>query len=346
MAEEDSAAWETVPVKPKREVSQEVSTATSDVLQPQAGGWDEPTQASDEADGGWEVPNKQTKMEHQPDSSTEGAVAIKAMHPRNRRSRNGHPNSTNPDGYFNGRQAINADMASSSNVAGFANGRQRGARGRSSRGRGRGRGRYSNSSTYDRQQSSQLDQQDSSSWNGAPAATTAASDMEGNLPSSWGAETVFPLHPSPIEPSQLEQAAVPRVLTVRRQQPPRQSSQANTSNSTVQQQQPRRGDRRHRGRGRIDPGNGSQSGPYSGSEAFVSNGHPAVQQGFNFGNFEPGDFDNSEVNLGKDGVTAESGTSGQEGERNLQGLAQKRRGRGRGRSGRGGRTGPRQDATA
>lgn len=270
MAEEDSAEWETVPVKPKREAPTNQLNETEGQAED---GWGEPDLADDSSNG-WEVPAKHTKVNHQPDSSPEGAVAIKAVR-SNRNIRNMHA----------------ADSAADV----FSNGQNRGARDRSrGRGRGRGRGRYNGSRQHNGRNQQQHNE---ASWEGPSSSAAADSnEMSSSVPSSWGAETVFPV-PSPVEPSQLQQAIAPRVLTIRRQPQQQQRRQGNSfgkEDNANGNQQTRREHKHHLARGRNAPPSGGRHAPSATHRGFsevpVSDATPPSQQPmFSFGDFGPGD---------------------------------------------------------
>lgn len=219
LLEEDSADWETVPVKPKREATA-LPSASAPAAAPlsaasvASAGWVESPMVDDTA-GQWEIPHKHTKLSnHQASSSPAAANGIKAMR----------------DG-----EQLRGSMGSDS-AEGSKQRRRPGGRGRGqNRGRGRGRS-YSNNHRTPQDRSQQLEGEDG--WSHDPS-TTAQHNSPGEdegVPSSWGADTVFPL--SPLNPSLLTNAegasSAPRVLTIPR---PPQTRSMTTGNGGGQQQQ-------------------------------------------------------------------------------------------------------------
>ena len=280
LLEEDSADWETVPVKPKREAAalSAASAPASAPLSPAADapdGWAESLTDVDTA-GQWEIPHKHTKLSsHQANSSPAAASGIKAM-----------------------RDA--------EGLAGTAedNRQQRGSRGRGrgrGQNRGRGRGRtYSNNHKNRQDQAQRV--QGNDSWSSEPSAMVQRNSPEGDggVASSWGADTVFPLSQSPMDPSLLGNAepsvSAPRVLTIPRpsqtrsmttaggvQQQPKQQQQQ-------QQQQQGRGRRDSRTRGGNHNGRGgggrqnAQADRVQSCPVYDISDQPASQQ-ISFGNF-------------------------------------------------------------
>ena len=219
LLEEDSADWETVPVKPKREATV-LSSASAPAAAPLSSaadvpdGWAESPMVNDTT-GQWEIPHKHTKLSnHQANSSPAAANGIKAM--RDAEGLRGSMGSDNAEG---GKQ-------------------RRGHRGQGrGQNKGRGRGRsYSNKNRSLHNQSQEVQGEDG--WSHDPS-TTAQHNSPGEdegVPSSWGADTVFPL--SPLNPSLLSNAerasSAPRVLTIPR---PPQTRGMTTGNGGVQQQQ-------------------------------------------------------------------------------------------------------------
>ena len=263
LLEEDSSEWETVPVKPKREGSIPASASMPD-------GWAEEESSQGEA-GQWEIPHKQTKLSHQPESSPETATAIKAMR--------------------DGDTASGSGTAPDSRQKRPNRGRGRG-RGQN---RGRGRGRNDGSSNDDRrrydhaQKGQSDDRQDTEPY----SAAQQQHNPEGDVASSWGAETVFPLAQSPLMPSPLDSSSsnnVPKVLTVPRQPHTRSMSNASSSKQHQQRGTGNRGDTNSRGSNRN--GRGRQNRP----EQYVHPGpvyHKPEQpasQNFSFGSFGADDF--------------------------------------------------------
>lgn len=266
LLEENSSEWETVPVKPKREVPTTASASMPD-------GWAEEESSQGEA-GQWEIPHKQTKLSHQPEGSPETATAIKAMRDGDTASGNG---SAAPD--------------SRQKRPNRGRGRGRGQN------RGRGRGRNDGNSNdgrrrYDHTQQGQSDdRQDSEAF----SAAQQQHSLEGDVASSWGAETVFPLAQSPLMPSPLDSSSknnVPKVLTVPRQ--PHTRSMSNASSSKQQQHQQRgrgnRGDTNSRGNNRNDRGRQNRPEQYVQPGPMYHKPEQPASQNFSFGSFGADDF--------------------------------------------------------
>ena len=177
--------------------------------------------------------------------------------------------------------------------------------------------------------------------------------MSSSVPSSWGAETVFPMQASPAEPSQLQQAVAPKVLTVRRQQQPKQQQQQQqarqnrqncSSNFPVDQQQPRRNNRRHQRR-QGAPVRHDQAAPCKQEQAvavprmYDAAPLPAEQQMFSFGNFGPSDFVSTSSQGFRNDVLADSSCFHDVDQAQEQKQRPSQRGRGRGRRGQSGNQG-------
>ena len=263
LLEEDSSEWETVPVKPKREAPTTASAPSPD-------GWVEAESSRGEA-GQWEIPHKQTKLSHQPESSPETATAIKAMH--------------------DGDTASGSGSAPDSRQKRSNRGRGRG-RGQN-RGRGRGRNDGNSNDGRRRYDHSQQGQSDNKQDTEAYSASQQQHSPEGDVASSWGAETIFPLAQSPLMPSPLDSSSVnsvPKVLTVPRQ--PHTRSMSNASSSKQQQQRGRgnRGDTNSRGSNRN--GRGRQNGPaqYVHPGPMYHKPEQPASQNFSFGSFGADDF--------------------------------------------------------
>ncbi|KAL3143652.1 hypothetical protein ABBQ38_002448 [Trebouxia sp. C0009 RCD-2024] len=265
LLEEDSADWETVPVKPKREAAALPSASAPPSATDAPDGWAESSTAEDTA-GQWEIPHKHTKLgSYQPNSSPAIGNGIKAM--RDSQKQRGSDGATGSAD--EGRQ-------------------QRGGRGRG-RGqhRGRGRGRnYSKGHRNQQEQAPQVQGDDSSS------ATGQRSSPEGDVASSWGADTVFPMTPSPVDSPLLRgagaAASVPRVLTIPR--PPQNKSMTTGGGGLghpSQQQSRGRRDNRARGGNNGRGGRGRRSGPADRVQScpvYDISDQPACQQ-ISFGNF-------------------------------------------------------------
>ncbi|DBA81256.1 TPA: hypothetical protein ACH3X2_006882 [Trebouxia sp. C0005] len=265
LLEEDLSEWETVPVKPKREASTTAAASTPD-------GWAEAESSQGEA-GEWEIPHKQTKLSHQPEGSPEAAIAIKAMR--------------------NGDTASGSGSAPDSRQKRPNRGRGRG-RGQN-RGRGRGRNDGNSSDGRRRYDHSQQGQSDDRQDTEASSAAQQQHSPEGDVASSWGAETVFPLAQSPLMPSPLDSSSmnsVPKVLTVPRQ--PHTRSMSNFPSSKQQQHQQHgrgnRGDTNSRGSNRN--GRGRQNGPaqYVQPGPMYHKPEQPASQNFSFGSFGADDF--------------------------------------------------------
>ena len=263
LLEEDSSEWETVPVKPKREAP---TTASA----PSPGGWAEAESSQGEA-GQWEIPHKQTKLSHQPESSPETATAIKAMRDGDTASGRGSAPDSRQKQPNRGR------------------GRRRGQN------RGRGRGRHDGNSNdgrrrYDHSQQGQSnDRQDTQAY----SASQQQHSLEGDVASSWGAETVFPFAQSPLMPSPLDGSSmnsVPKVLTVPRQ--PHTRSMSNASSSKQHQQRGRGNRIDTNGRGSNRNGRGRQNGPaqYVHPGPMYHKPEQPASQNFSFGSFGADDF--------------------------------------------------------
>ena len=274
LLEEDSADWETVPTKPKREAAALLSSSA-----PAAGllssapdapdGWAE-SATDDDTAGQWEIPHKHTKLSGpQANRSPAPANGIKAM-----RDAKGVKGSMGSDSAEGSRQ-------------------QRGNCGRGrGQNRGRGRGRNYSNDRRSRQDRSQQIQDDG--WSQDPSITAVhnSSGEEEGVPSSWGADTVFPMSQSPMNPSLLSKAepssSAPRVLTI-----PRPSQTRSVANGGVQQQQPRqqqgRGHRDSRARGSNSGRGGrgrqsAQAGRVQSCPVYDISDQPACQQ-ISFGSF-------------------------------------------------------------
>ena len=279
LLEEDSADWETVPVKPKREGAASLSTSVSASAATSPDGWAD-SATDDDTAGQWKIFNKQTKLNRQPDNSPAVGNGIKAL--RESQDIRSHPHGDDSEG----------------------DRRQRGNRGRGrgrGQGRGRGRGRRHDHAPQHQQDQSQQEEQGADSWTSNSNAGAVRSSPEGALSTSWGAETVFPISQSPITPSPLDHAEStgtgPRVLTIPR--PPQTRSMTNADGrkqlQNHQQQQQRRGNRDNFGRGGSRNSNGGrgrqnahpnhvQSGP-----VYDKADKPASQN-ISFGNFGADDF--------------------------------------------------------
>lgn len=277
LLEEDSADWETVPTKPKREAAALLSSSApaAGLLSSAAAapdGWAESPTADDTA-GQWEIPHKHTKLtSHQANSSPAPANGIKAM--RDAKGLKG---------------SMNSDSAEGSR-------HQRGNRGRGrGHNRGRGRGRNYSNDRRGRQDRSQQVQGDDG-WTQDPGTTALhnSSGEEEGVPSSWGADTVFPLSQSPMNPSLLSKAepssSAPRVLTI-----PRPAQTRSMASGGVQQQprhQQGRGYRDSRARGSNSSGRGgrgrqsAQAGRVQSCPVYDISDQPACQQ-ISFGSFGP-----------------------------------------------------------
>lgn len=267
LLEEDSADWEVVPVKPKREAAALPSACAAAAAAPD--GWAESPAAEEATAGQWEIPHKHTKLSsYQADSSPAAANGIKAM-----------------------RDAQGLRGSDGASGSAEDNRQQRGGRGRG-RGQNRGRGRGRNYSKGHRHQQDLGPRvQGNDSWEGDANAPVQRSSPEGDVASSWGADTVFPMTPSPVSPSLLSiagaGASAPRVLTMSR---PRQTRSMTTAGGGQQHQnqQPSRGRRDNRARGGHGRGGqGRQNAPADRVQAcpvYDISHQPACQQ-ISFGNF-------------------------------------------------------------
>lgn len=284
--EEDSSEWETVPVKPKRE-------APPGSAAPSPDGWVE--EASGSQTGQWEIPNKHTKLSHQPESSPAPASAIRAMH-------TGDPTSGD-ESVSDSRQ-----QQPSNRGRGRGRGKERG------RGQNRGRGRGRNGSADGRRHRDQSRQHQKSNSR-CEAGSTAQQQQsgEGEVASSWGAETVFPMSPSPLTHSPVDSPktvnSAPKVLTVPRQPQTRSMSSGSTGQQPQLAQQRGRGNRGlHNGRG-SNRSERSSGGRQKGQAAYVQSGpvyHKPEQpasQNFSFGSFGAEDF-GSAFDASKSGAAA------------------------------------------
>ncbi|DBA75361.1 hypothetical protein WJX77_001579 [Trebouxia sp. C0004] len=265
LPQEDSSEWETVPVKPKREAPTTASASSPD-------GWAVTESSRGEA-GQWEIPHKQTKLSHQPESSPETATAIKAMR--------------------DGDTASGSGSAPDSRQKLPNRGRGRGRR--ENRGRGRGRNDGNSNDGRRRYDHSQQGQRDNRQDTEAYSAAQQQHNPEGDMASSWGAETVFPLAQSSLMPSPLDSSStnrVPKVLTVPRQPHTRSLSNASSSKQQHHQQRGRgnRGDTNSRGSNRN--GRGRQNGPaqYVHPSPMYHEPEQPASQNFSFGSFGADDF--------------------------------------------------------
>ena len=243
LLEEDSADWETIPVKPKREATA-LSSASAPGAAPLSSaadvpdGWAE-SSMDDDASGQWEIPHKHTKLSnHQANSSPAAANGIKAMR--------------DTEGFKDSR---GSDSAAGSKQRRGPRGRGRGQ----NRGRGRGRG-YSNNHRSPQDQLPQVHGDDGWSQDPSTTAQHNSSGEDEGISSSWGADTVFPL--SPINPSHWSTAeaasSAPRVLTIPR--PPQTRSMANGTQQQQAKQQRGRGRKDSHVRGSSSNGRGRQGG--------------------------------------------------------------------------------------
>lgn len=269
LLEEDSADWETVPVKPKREAAALSSASAPPSATDALDGWAESPAAEDTA-GQWEIPHKHTKLgSYQPNSSPATANGIKAMRDSQKQRRSDSATGIADEG----RQ-------------------QRGERGRGrsqSRGRGRGRGRnYSKGHRSQHEQAPQVQGHD-------PLSATdqhSSPSPEADVASSWGADTVFPMTPSPVDSPLLSSAgaaaSVPRVLTIPRPPQSKNVTTAGGGQGHPNQQQSRgRRDNRTRGGNNGRGGRGRQSAPADRVQScpvYDISDQPACQQ-ISFGNF-------------------------------------------------------------
>ena len=276
LLEEDASEWETVPVKAKREAPPAVPAAASASC---ADGWaEEEEAASGSQTSQWEIPRKQTKMSQQPVSSPEALNGIKAM----RTSRRG-------DG--RAPQAGSQDNTAERRQQRSTNGRGRGR----AQHRGRGRGRATSGRRgADQPQQNPADYDSMGSEQAASGQQPTAHDGE-LPPSSWGAETVFPLTQSPVTPCPLHgsepASSAPKVLTV-----PRQHQNTTSSPAGVSQAQ-QRGGGTNRGRGNTRSSNrGSNRGRQHGQALHVHSGpmyhtsEEPASQNISFGSFGADDF--------------------------------------------------------
>ena len=268
LLEEDSADWETVPVKPKREAValSSASAPAADALD----GWAESSMVDDIA-GQWEIPHKHTKpSNHQANSSPAAANGIKAM--RDAEGLKGSMGNYNAEGRK----------------------QRQGPRGRGrGQNRGRGRGRSYNNHRSLQDQSQQIQGDDGWSHDSSTPAQHNSPGGDEGVSSSWGADTIFPL--SPMNPSQLSDtegpSSAPRVLTIPR---PPQTRSMTTANGSGNQQQAKqlqgRGCKTSRAR---DSSNGRGSRGRQSAQAdhvqscpvYDISDQPACQQ-ISFGSFE------------------------------------------------------------
>lgn len=265
LLEEDSSEWETVPVKPKREAPTTASASSPD-------GWAEAGSSRGEA-GQWEIPHKQTKLSHQPESSSETPTAIKAM-------RDGDTASGNDSAPDNRQKQSNRGK-----------GRGRGQ----NRGRGRGRNDSNSNDGRRRYDHSQQGQSNNRQDTEAYSAAQQQHSPKGDVASSWGAETVFPLAQSPLMPSPLDSSSlnsVPKVLTVPRQPHTRSMSNASSSKQQQHQQRGRGNGGDTNTRGSYRNGRGRQNGPaqYVHPGPMYHKPEQPASQNLSFGSFGADDF--------------------------------------------------------